>query len=64
MTIAWHLEHLFKDAFQLQDVAKMLQNDETMKTLEAATDPAQIPAAWRDDLAAFRKVREKYLLYR
>jgi uncharacterized protein YbbC (DUF1343 family)/CubicO group peptidase (beta-lactamase class C family) len=64
VTIAWHLEHLFKDAFQLEDVAKMLQNDDVMKALQAANEPAQIPGAWRDDLAAFRKVREKYLLYR
>jgi uncharacterized protein YbbC (DUF1343 family)/CubicO group peptidase (beta-lactamase class C family) len=64
VTIAWQLEHLFKDAFQLEDIAKMLQNDDAMKALQTATDPAQIPGAWRDELAAFRKVREKYLLYR
>ena len=64
VTIAWHLEHLFKDAYQLQEVAKMLQNDDATKALQTAADPATIPAAWRDDLAAFRKVREKHLLYR
>ena len=64
VTIAWHLKSLFKDAYQLQDVAKMLQNDDAMKALQSAADPAQIPAAWRDELQSFRKVREKYLLYR
>jgi uncharacterized protein YbbC (DUF1343 family) len=64
VTIAWHLEHLFKDAYQLEDVAKMLQNDDAMKALQAAADPAKVPNSWREELAAFRKVREKHLLYR
>ena len=64
VTIAWHLKRQFKDAYQLKDMARMIQNDDAMKSLQAATDPAQVPASWRGELGAFRKVREKYLLYR
>ena len=64
MTIAWHLERLFKDAYQVQDVIRLLANDDTFKALQTATDPARVPASWRDEVQAFRKVREKYLLYR
>ena len=64
VTIAWRLKQLFKDAYQLKDVARMIQNDDAMKALKTAADPAQVSASWRGELAAFRKVRDKYLLYR
>ena len=64
VTIAWHLKSLFKDAYQVQDVVRMLHNDDAQKALQAAADPAQIPRSWKEPLEAFRRTREKYLLYR
>jgi uncharacterized protein YbbC (DUF1343 family)/CubicO group peptidase (beta-lactamase class C family) len=64
VTIAWHLESLFKDAYQVQDVGRMLHNDDALKALMTSTSPDQVPASWKDSLAEFRKTREKYLLYR
>jgi uncharacterized protein YbbC (DUF1343 family)/CubicO group peptidase (beta-lactamase class C family) len=64
VTIAWHLERLFGDKFDLDAVGKMLHNDDALKAIQQATDPARVPAAWRKELDAFKRVREKYLLYK
>ena len=64
VTIAWHLEKLFGKDFDLDSIVKMLHNDDALKALQQANDPAKIPAAWRNELEAFKKVREKYLLYK
>ena len=63
VTIAWHLEKLFGDAFDLAAVGKMLHNDDALKAIEQANDPARIPATWREELDAFKRTREKYLMY-
>ena len=64
VTIAWHLEKLFGKDYDLDAVVRMLHNDDALKAIKEATDPAKIPATWRDDLEAFKKVRQKYLLYK
>jgi uncharacterized protein YbbC (DUF1343 family) len=63
VTIAWHLERLFGDKFDLEAVGKMVHNDDALKAIRQANDPARVPAAWRQELDAFKRVREKYLLY-
>jgi uncharacterized protein YbbC (DUF1343 family)/CubicO group peptidase (beta-lactamase class C family) len=64
VTIAWHLEGLFGDKFDLDAVGKMLHNDDALQAVQQADNPARIPASWRQDLEAFKRVREKHLLYK
>jgi hypothetical protein len=42
----------------------MLHNDDALKAIQQANDPARVPASWRQELDAFKRVREKYLLYK
>jgi uncharacterized protein YbbC (DUF1343 family) len=64
VTIAWHLEKLFGKDFDLDATVRMLHNDDALKAIQQATDPAKIPATWRDELEAFKQVRGKYLMYK
>jgi uncharacterized protein YbbC (DUF1343 family) len=64
LTIAFHLKQLFGDAFQIDAVAHLMQNDTILAALKAGTDPAMLPELWRHDLENFKAVREKYLIYR
>jgi uncharacterized protein YbbC (DUF1343 family) len=64
VTIAWHLEKLFGKDFDLDATVRMLHNDDALKALQQASDPAKVPATWRNELEAFKKVRQKYLLYK
>jgi uncharacterized protein YbbC (DUF1343 family) len=64
LTIAWELKKLFGDAFQIDAVSRLMQNEAVLAALKATDDPAKLPAMWRDDLAGFRAVREKYLIYK
>jgi uncharacterized protein YbbC (DUF1343 family)/CubicO group peptidase (beta-lactamase class C family) len=63
VAIAWELKNLFGEKFQSARVANMLQNASSAAALDAAKDPAQVPAAWQADIEAFRAAREKHLLY-
>jgi uncharacterized protein YbbC (DUF1343 family) len=64
LTIAWELKHLFGEAFQIDLVGRLLQNDNVLASLKTTDDPAKLPALWKDDLAKFKSIREKYLIYR
>jgi uncharacterized protein YbbC (DUF1343 family) len=64
LTIAWHLKHLFGDTFQIDGVARLLQNDTVLTALKSTDDPAKLTELWKHDLENFRAVREKYLIYR
>jgi uncharacterized protein YbbC (DUF1343 family) len=63
VTMAWALHKLFGDKFQLEKVENLLQNKRTMEAIRTAKDPAEIQKVWQDDLAKFKVVRQKYLLY-
>lgn len=63
MVLAWTLKDLYPTAFQIDKVNRLLKNDEVLNALKSTTDPTTIPALWKDDLAAFKKVRAKYLMY-
>ena len=63
MTIAWHLNKLFGKTFDLDKVLNLLANRATLTALTQTDDPAKLPAGWAKNLAAFKKVREKYLIY-
>jgi uncharacterized protein YbbC (DUF1343 family) len=63
-TIVWQIHKLFGDAFKIDGVNRLLKSDKTMATIKEASDPKSIPGTWEAELAAFKKVREKYLIYR
>lgn len=44
-------------------LARMAGTDRLLQMLEAGVPAAEIAASWRDEIAAFRKRREPYLLY-
>ncbi|MGH9681311.1 MAG: hypothetical protein ACRD4Y_15295, partial [Candidatus Acidiferrales bacterium] len=48
------------------DVAKMIAlvgNQATIEQLSSGTSPAAIVASWNHDLASFRRIRARFLLY-
>jgi len=64
ITMAWTLHNLFKDQFEVDKVARLLQNRRVLEAMKQAEDPSDLPKLWRDDVAQFRQTREKYLIYR
>jgi uncharacterized protein YbbC (DUF1343 family) len=64
LTIAHHLKQLFGDAFQLDSIVRLLQNDAALAAVNAGADPAKLPELWQSDLEHFRAVRQRYLIYR
>ena len=63
LAVAWHLRHLFGNAYDIGGVAKLLKNRQAQEELEKADDPSRLPAVWREALGEFKKQREKYLIY-
>lgn len=63
-TIVWTLKNLYGDKFEIDKVNRLLKNAKALAAIKSASDPKTIPAVWADDLAAFKKAREKYLIYR
>lgn len=63
LTIAWHLRHLFCEAFDIKNVGKLLANDEVLRALITTNDSATLPTTWQKQLEEFMKVRSRYLLY-
>jgi uncharacterized protein YbbC (DUF1343 family) len=64
LTIAYELKRLFGDAFQIEGIVRLTQNDAVVEALKTTTDPSKLPELWKTDLERFRAVREKYLMYR
>jgi len=64
LTIAWTLKHLFGSAFQIRQVGHLLRNARSLGVLMETDDPGRIAESWREPLEAFKRLREKYLLYR
>ena len=63
LEIADALHRLYPKDFQLEKVNELLGSDSTMDRLERGDAQAAIVAGWSNDLAKFRAMREKYLLY-
>jgi SSS family transporter len=57
------LHHLYPE-FALGKTASLIVNVDTVRALNNKDDPRSIAAAWAADLAAFRRRRESYLLYK
>jgi uncharacterized protein YbbC (DUF1343 family) len=54
---------LYSNQFQIAKVDRLLLNAGVLEQIKAGEDPRQIAEAWQDDLARFRRIRAKYLLY-
>lgn len=63
LRIAWTLKKLFPDDFDLKHVNTLLADDATMTAIQAETWPDDIDAVWREELDAFKKRRQPYLIY-
>jgi uncharacterized protein YbbC (DUF1343 family) len=61
--IASALAKLYPDKFQAAKMIELAGNAATIERLAAGDAPAAIVSSWNEGLAAFRKVRAKYLLY-
>ncbi|MEO0587785.1 MAG: DUF1343 domain-containing protein [Planctomycetota bacterium] len=67
LRIAWTLERLFPDDYDIEHVNDLLKDEAVMAAIrgasEAAAWPADISAVWAEELAAFKQRRAKYLIY-
>ena len=57
------LERFYPKEFQLEKTVRLLGSGRALERLMSGDDPMEIVAGWKDDLAAFQALREKYLLY-
>ncbi|GMU20015.1 MAG: hypothetical protein AMXMBFR13_01160 [Phycisphaerae bacterium] len=64
LTIAFHLRRLFGDQFEVDKVINLLASRTVLAALKDTDNPDKLPELWADDLAAFERVREEYLIYR
>ena len=63
MEIAAALSKSYPDKFDAAKTIELIGNAATVQQLQAGVEPSAIVAGWSADLAIFRKVRVKYLLY-
>lgn len=63
LEIAAALHKLYPDSFQLDKINQLLESQSTIDQLERGVPVPEIIASWEPPLAAFRAMREKYLLY-
>jgi uncharacterized protein YbbC (DUF1343 family)/CubicO group peptidase (beta-lactamase class C family) len=56
--------HQLYPEFALEKTGRLIVNVDTGRALNNKDDPRSIAASWAADLAAFRRRRESYLLYR
>ncbi len=63
LEVAAALAKLYPDKFDVQKTITLVGNQATIDRLKKGDLPSAIVADWADDLAAFRKLRAKYLLY-
>jgi uncharacterized protein YbbC (DUF1343 family) len=62
--LAAALLKLYPDKIDLSRGRRLMGSDDVIQRLTAGQDPRAIEETYRDDLAAFVKLREQYLLYR
>ena len=63
LEIADSLHRLYPERFQVTKLMDLLASQATVDALIRYQPPAAIIASWADDLAQFRTLRAKYLLY-
>jgi uncharacterized protein YbbC (DUF1343 family)/CubicO group peptidase (beta-lactamase class C family) len=62
--LASALDKLYPNDFKLEKMADLLVNPAVLDALAAGQDPRTIAQGWQEQLDAFMKIREKYLLYK
>jgi len=62
--LATALHKLYPNDFQMEKMARLVANQQTMDDLNAGVDPRFIASKWNDALEAFQAIREKYLIYK
>jgi uncharacterized protein YbbC (DUF1343 family) len=63
LEIADALHRLYPERFQITKLTDLLGSQASVDALVAYQSPASIIAGWANDLAAFRTMRAKYLIY-
>lgn len=63
LEIADALHRLYPERFQITKLTDLLGSQTSVDALIAYQSPASILASWASDLAAFRAMRAKYLIY-
>jgi len=64
LEIADALRRLYPERFKIEKIDTLVGSRSTSERLKRGDAPAGIVAGWSDDLDKFRRVREKYLLYK
>jgi uncharacterized protein YbbC (DUF1343 family) len=62
--LAAALRKLYPADFKIERMSELLVSQSVYDALVAGQDPRRIAQDWQDGLAAFQKVREKYLIYK
>jgi len=62
--LAAALRKLYPADFKIERMSELLVNQSVYDALVAGQDPRRIAQDWQEGLAAFQKVREKYLIYK
>ncbi len=62
--VAAAIQKLYPGKIDFNGAKRLIGNDEVIRRLEAGDDPRAIEQSWVDDVAAFVKMRQPYLLYR
>jgi uncharacterized protein YbbC (DUF1343 family)/CubicO group peptidase (beta-lactamase class C family) len=62
--LASALHKLYPNDFKLEKMADLLVNQAVFEALSAGEDPRRIAEDWQEQLQAFVRTREKYLLYK
>ncbi len=62
--LAAALHKLYPNDFKLEKMADLLVNQPVLDALAAGQDPRRIAEGWQEQLDAFVRTREKYLLYK
>jgi uncharacterized protein YbbC (DUF1343 family) len=55
---------LYPNSFQVNKVDRLLVNHRILDQIKSGEDPRRIAAGWQSELEGFKRVREKYLLYK
>jgi len=63
LEIADALHRMYPQQFELAKIVQLLGSQQTVDQLARGEPPAEIVAGWSKDLAKFRQLRAKYLLY-
>jgi len=63
LIMAWTLERLYERDYNYDAMLNLMMNQHIRDEVKKMPDPHAAEGLWKDDVAAFRRLREKYLLY-